>query len=206
MEKNEIIVIDNNYFIVIGLLTNSYYELKFIYSNNIVLSKCDGYYSLGNYLKCNNKIKLPYDNTIIFDFNAGYTNIGDMTLDSSNNQMVITTKPYTINNKNKLSEQPSTIKLYYDNNKLYMIDKFVNIKIMDKLLYLGDNYEASIVEIVNIVDNIIYIDDKLPINIRGIYSFILPYQPFDILYTNIINNVIYSDEIKDNMIILINTH
>jgi hypothetical protein len=219
LEKDEIILIDNNYFIVIGLLVNgNKYEIKLLnLNNNSIKATYKGYHSLGNYLKTNNNhlhSKLPYNNNITFNYNLDkyYIDYGDITIDSDNKQMKIITDTNTILKTTLFSEKSTAIKLYYDKNlplnSLYLFDKFVNIKIMDKILYANYNI-INVFEVINICDNIIYLDKNLNIfnsgiDDSGMYSFILPYQPFEIYYANIVDDYIYSDEIKDNMIVLLN--
>jgi hypothetical protein len=214
LEKNDIIMIDNNYFLVIGLMINGdKYELKLLNTPTKLNATYKGYYSLGNYLKTNNKIlqnnQLPYNNIITYNYNLDryYIEYGDMTIDSSNNQLKIITNKYSIIKTTLFSENLLIVKLYFDEkqplNTLYMFDQFINIKITDKILYANYN-TVNVYEVINIRDNIIYLDSNLDIYNSGMYSFILPYQPFNVYYVNIIDDNIYSDKIKDNMILLLN--
>jgi hypothetical protein len=207
LEMGEIIIIDMNYFYVCGLnINNNMYVLKLIKHLGPILSyNCNGYYTLGSYLKKDNKkiSDLPY-RTITTYMTETTTDIGSYYI--TNNMMTLAMDNNVINNSYKFNEKPLTIKLYYMDGCLYLFDNFVKLKITDKLIYSTDIYN-----IVNIRDNIIYVDKDIA-NILNVSNstfieFTLPYQPFIpmfILFDESGN--IMSTKLEDRMIICIDSN
>jgi len=194
LENNEIIMINDNYFIIkgINIYTNNY-ELELIKSGEKLNNNYNGYYSLGSYLKNNNDIS----NLNMSNIMKYYTNINIKkgTLYKKDNEFIITLNDININNCFIFEYNSFTIKLYHNNSKLFLFDNFTKLKIFDKIIYNNNIYE-----IINIRDNEIFLNESLNIISNNLFiDVIIPYLPFEIIYVNkyTINNYI-------NDILLIN--
>ena len=205
LETNEIIMLDNNYFYVMGLnMKTNYYELELLGTNNNKLRyNYSGYHTLGNYLRKDNMIipEMDYMNTLTYITNETTNlNQGDVYLD--NNKLVIYYNSISITKNNifKFDQKPLTIQLFYSNGNLYLFDNFVKLKIMDKIIRKDND---TIYNIINIRDNIIFVDISLNgYTNNSIVTFILPYQPFKIKYniSNLSNNMtIVLNDISNNI-------
>ena len=200
LETNEIIMLDNNYFYVMGLnIKTNYYELELLGTNNNKLRyNYYGYYTLGNYLRKDNMIipEMNYMNTLTYISNTLTPNINQGDVFLTDNKLVIYNNSTSIKLDNifKFDQQPLTIQLFYSNGNLYLFDNFVKLKIMDKIIRKDNN---TIYNILNIRDNIIFVDISLNgYDNNSIVTFILPYQPFKIKY-----NII---DLSNNMTIVLN--
>ena len=93
-----------------------------------------------------------------------------------------------------------SIKLFHTNNKLYILDNYVRFKKFDILLYINNN-EIYIYLILNISDSQIYYKNltsgtNIIFEDNTILNFLLPYQPFDIYYLDIQNDIIQNIKIN----------
>ena len=209
LEKNEIININNNFFIVRGLnIFNNTYELELISPSTSLTNNSNyinnGYYSYGVYIdKADKQIpKIDLNNLIIFNKNQKI-NLGYIYLD--NNRLNIHTeasisKPLC----GKFMEKPLKIKLLYSNNKFYLLDCFVHIKKFDKIILVNQSIQ-TLLQVINIRDNeiIFKINENLTNLISNtFYDFILPYQPYITIYTKIELGIIQTDKIlPENFVI-----
>jgi hypothetical protein len=198
LQTNEIIMVDNCYFLVKGCNfshnNNYYYDVIILQqsnSNNLRYNY-SGYYSLGNYTSNNNMMpELDYMNTLVYRNNT--INVGDIYMDNSNN-LIIATKSEDLEYIYTFTESPLKIKLFVDNsNNLYLFDNFVKLKIMDKIIYNKNNI-YDIYEIVNIRDNMIFLNKPFTYEIKFV-DFILPYQPFNISYVNFDISLNFNDNV-----------
>lgn len=204
LEPGEIIIINGNYFYINGLLNDSlHYSVKLIKHGNNILFTNNGYYSVGNYLKKDNKIMpiINYQNVMKF-YKTYEVNIGDIYFSNSDNKLIVATSNNTIYNCNLFSDIRLDVYLFYDNSNLYLFDNLIKLKPLDKIIY-----GSVVYQIINIRDNQIYLDKIIVLNnLDKIFiKFILPYQPFEILYTFIDNDgTIVSNNINDNHSIVFN--
>ena len=195
LEQDEIVCINLHFFIVKGLNHfNNTYELEPIrhYNNltfgtNLQFTNI-GYYTYGVYTKKLNKELPNFIKQNIIQFTTN-TNINLYDIYLYNNILNINTDPTVLNNNNlygNFKESCLNVKLLYNNAKFYLFDNFVKLKIYDKILYLKSDNTILILNIKNIRDNEILFDltnVTLPtFTDNTFYSFILPYQPFEIKY------------------------
>jgi len=209
LEMNELIILDGNIFIVNGLsLKSNTYMLTLITSSgSTIKDKYNGYFTLGNFLRKDNKVMPPIDYENMLTYKPMITpNIGDIYFSNSMNKFVIATSISSVSDVSIFKESSLTIKLYYTMNGLFLFDNMILLKNCDKLLCTVDN---NIYTIKNIRDGMIFLDNN--INLASNYNntfitFILPYQPFKIMYINFDSNGnILSDTIHDNMTILLDS-
>lgn len=189
LEMHEIIILDSNYFKVLGLNVNSSsYDLLLIdrsdifdtITSNNLRYNYSGYYTLGNYLRKDNTIipELKVQNLATFTSAIGSPN---MYLDPNNSRFVIYTGGDVINDIQLCAFQESGVmlSLFYSNNNLYLIDTFIKLKMLDKII----GTDNTVYTINNIRDNIIYLDKPLSSGSSDTFiSFVLLYQPFEIMY------------------------
>jgi hypothetical protein len=156
LEQNEIIILDNNYFIVEGLnVYNNYYELKLIKNNNQMRYNYNGYHTIGNYLKKNNKLipDLDYQNIVTYHQTSNI-NIGELYKNNnlfdiflpSDTQLAATLKSVIykiskdINTNSELYNYISSV-LTRKNNSTFMISDL-------KLLYTTTEIENYLSDII----------------------------------------------------------
>ena len=211
LEKNEIINIDSNFFVVKGLnIFSESYELesftaisssKIRYSNN-------GYYTYGVYVnKQEKEFDIPTPNNIITFNKTQSISQGEMYL--TNNQLIISDINTTLTTTNgslygKFTEKSLNIKLFNNNNKFYLFDNFVKIKKFDKMIYVNKTSNiATTLTVVNIRNSEIIFDILLGLSENKFYDFILAYQPLGSIYVNIdlVGNIISDEVIEDEMTI-----
>lgn len=207
LEQGEIIILDNNYFYVEGLnVFNNNYELKLIKGQNHLRYCYTGYFTIGNYLRKDNKYipDILYQTTMTL-YRTKTINIGDIYYNNRNSKLVISTTRQNLTYINTFSESSLKIKLLYNSGKLYLFDNFVKLKKLDLLLY-----NSTIYEIKNIRDNQIFLNNTFNIDTsynNTFIEFILPYQPFNNEYINFdINGNILSHSIDDNETIILNMY
>jgi len=178
--NNELILINNCLFQVLGLnYFTKFYDLKLIYnnlSNNLLNS--NGYYSLGipnNKSSINLPININYE-PLIYSLDTNNLNIGDYYI--NNNILVYKTTDelkFDIFNYNK---NGTTITVYVNNNKFYLVNEFDNINHKDILVINNNIYIIK-----TITNKQIFFTNELLLN-NGFYKFYYPYQPFN--FSNII--------------------
>jgi len=206
LEMGEIIIIDDNYFYVEGLnVFTDNYDLKLIRTGKDLIYKYCGYYTIGNYLSKNNKIipDLKYDNINTYKSLSGYNDdsYGELYYSNIMSKVFIKNGGWLEYEKdiNILNESYLNIKLLHNQNKLYQLDNFVKLKVLDKII--DDN--RTIYEIKDIKDGEIILDKDLYESDNLLMNFRLPYQPFKNKYINFDSNGnILSEIIPDNQSII----
>jgi hypothetical protein len=209
LELGEIICVDGNYFYVegINIFTNKY-ELTLMRTGNNLKYSYDGYYTLGNYLRNDNRIMPPinYENTM--KLNSSITiSIGDIHYSNQNSQLTIPTYSSTLSNVNLFGESSLKIKLLYKNGRLFLFDNFIQLEILNKLIPVGS---TTIYEIVNIRDNEIILNNTFgsnSITSNTFVEFIVPYQPFESKYIEFdLDGTIKSETFIDNQTLIFNIY
>jgi hypothetical protein len=206
LEMGEIISVDGNYFYVegINIFTNNY-ELTLIRPGNNLNYTYNGYYTFGNYLRDDNRIipEINYENTMKLKYSTTVST-GDIYYSNQTSQLTLTTQTNTFNNINIFDESRLKIKLFYEDGRLFMFDNFIQLKILDKLIYCGTS--NMIYQIINIRDNEIFLNNTFgnsSIVSDSFVEFILPYQPFIPKYLEFDSNGnIKSDNLIDNQTII----
>jgi hypothetical protein len=142
LEQNEIIIIDGNYFIVLGLVVSSnIYELELIEYNNEFKYNYKGYYTIGNYLKKNSIIpEISYQNVMKY-YKSKQLFVGDTYYDFSNNILKYVTTPIVQTDCFQFSEKSTIISLYHKNGRFFLFDNMIKLKILDKIIYNNTLYE-----------------------------------------------------------------
>ena len=202
LEMGEIISVDGNYFYVegINIFTNNY-ELTLIRTGNNLNYTYNGYYTLGNYLRDDNRImpEINYENTMKLNYSTTIS-VGDIYYSNQTSQLTLATQIDTFYNINMFDESSLKIKLFYENGRLFMFDNFIQLKNLDKLIYCGTS--NIIYQIINIRDNEIFLNNTFgnsSIESGSFVEFILPYQPFIPKYLEFDSNGnIKSDNLIDN--------
>jgi hypothetical protein len=204
LELGEVISVDGNYFYVegINIFTNKY-ELTLIRSGNSLKYTYNGYYTLGNYLRNDNRIipQLNYENTMKLNSSATIS-FGDIYYSNKSSQLTIRSIPTvssTLPNINLFSESSLRIKLLYKNGRLFLFDNFIQLKVLDKIIPVGS---STIYQIVNIRDNEIFLNNTFgsnSITLNTFIEFIVPYQPFEPKYVEFdLDGTIKSETFVDN--------
>lgn len=207
LEMNEMIVLDGNIFIVNGLsLKSNRYTITLIKTGTNLRNKYNGYYTLGNYTRKDNKVMPDIEYETMLTYKLSYTaKIGDMYYDNIN-KFIIATSETVVNNVSIFKESSLKIKLYYMNGKLFLFDNMIKLKNTDRILCTVDNI---IYTIQNIRDGMIILDSMITLVStynNSFVSFILPYQPFTVKYMNFnTNGTIVSERIADNTTLLLDT-
>ena len=197
LQMNELILIGENIFVVLGLDTvNKIYDLKLVNKTlNQINTNVNGYYSLGI---INSKTEFIFDKTInkplIYSYDSNLLNFGDYYL--NNNKLLI------FNNINFISDiflfegTGNNYDLLCYNNRIYQFNNFNNLKLLDNLFYNNQLYKIKIINNHEIIffNEINFID--------GIYSFYYPIQPFIVTTINIDNsgNVINQTFLNSDLI------
>ena len=212
LEMGEIIMVDNNYFNVLGLNSSNIYELELVGNiNNNIRYNYNGYYTLGSYLRKDKK-KIPdlaYQNQLKFISPSNPTISiapNDIYYDNSMNKLMINNTGTNPTNYSMFLETTNqTLYLYVDSNmNLYLFDNFIKLKILDKIV---DPITKIIYTIINIRDNMIILNTIINnYQPNTFVNFYLPYQPFVSRYINFDGNgTILSEEIPDNATIIIDS-
>lgn len=191
LQNNELIIINNILFQVLGLnTTTEYYDLKLIYNNGSTINyNINGYYSLG---VVNNKpnINLPiinYNEPIYYNLDSINLSIGDYYI--TNNILKYKTDmllEYDIFSYNK---KGSLIKFYVNNNNFYLINEFDFIKVNEILII-----NNKICKVKTIYNRHVFFYNNIILN-NGFYDFYYPFQPFNLANISIdgVGNIIFSD-------------
>jgi len=206
LEMGEIIIIDDNYFYVEGFnVFTDNYDLKLIRTGKGLIYEYYGYYTIGNYLSKNNKIipDFNYDDINTYKSHSGYNDdsYGEFYYSNIMSKVFIKNGGWLEYEKdiNILNESYLNIKLLHNQNKLYQLDNFVKLKVLDKII---DDYR-TIYEIKDIKDGEIILDKDLYESDNLLLNFRLPYQPFKNKYINFDSNGnILSEIIPDNQSII----
>ncbi len=208
LEKNEVISIDSNYYLVKGLnIFNDCYELELISGSSTNLYVNSGYYTYGIYTDKKNKdFEISNPNNIIEFTSSPVIKTGEIYLENS--QLVIAQSDISenINNtslKGKFTERGQQVKLFYSNGKFYLFDNFIKIKKFDKIVYIDEvTGSVSTINVLGIRDyEILFANPPSPAVTDKFYTFILPYQPFISEYVSIsLNGQISSSEPIENNI------
>jgi hypothetical protein len=207
LEIGEIILLDGNYFLVNGLNTfNEHYELTLIKFTKQTRYKYRGYYSLGNYIRKDNRIipELKYQNLLTLN-KESYVELGELYLDSDK-KIRISSIAETKNMIYKFDDKPLKVKLFYNNGKLYLFDDFVKIKKMDILIYQDIDENIYEYQVIDIRDGELILNHTFYNLIDNVFvDLILPYQPFKYDYINFDSTgKILSTTLKDNTNLIFN--
>ena len=191
LQNNELIIINNILFQVIGLnTTTKYYDLKLIYNNESIINyNINGYYSLGT---VNNKpnIILPiieYNEPIYYNLDTVNLSIGDYYINNGilkyKTDLILEYDIFSYNKKGSL------IKFYVSNNTFYLINEFDLVK-KNEILVIN----STICKIKTIYNKQVFFYNNIVLD-NGFYDFYYPYQPFNL--TNIkldeLGNIVFSD-------------
>lgn len=188
LEQNEIIILDGNYFLVLGLnVFDDVYELILLRNPNKLVYSYEGYYTLGNYLR-NDTVTIPKLNWSGVCEHKQYKQMDIPELYYSNEEfeLKLNVESNEISNPGIFREGSLIVKLFNKSGRLYLVDKFVKLKPLDKLVYDGTVYE-----IINIRDGQIILDNTFRYNDdenNVFLEFVLPYEPFDIQYLEFNSN------------------
>jgi hypothetical protein len=193
---NELILINENIFLVLGLNTmNNEYDLQLmntVYSK--INSKIRGYYSLGI---IGSKAEFTFQKTLnkplIYNQDSSVLNFGDYYF--KNNNLLIFNKPELIPDIFSFGEKGNNYKLICYNNKFYQFNNFDRLSILDNLYYNNQIYKIKVINNHEIIffNNVNFID--------GIYIFYCPNQPFIIsnIYVNNLGKVTASDNVENHL-------
>ena len=211
LEKNEIINIEGNYFVVKGLnIFTKSYDLESLYTiTNKIKYLNNGYYTYGVYTSKEEKeFEIPNPNNIICFNKTKKIDQGEMYL--LNNKLIVSPANIGLETIQSgslygtFTEKLLKVKLFYSNNKFYLCDNFIKIKKFDKMLLKFSNTEIIFLTVINIRDYEIIFDTLITLSTNNIfYEFILAYQPLSSLYVNIdsVGNIITNEIIDDEMTI-----
>ena len=196
-EMNEIILIDNCLFIVSGLnYWTKNYDLILL-NSNLINNNINGYYSLGVINKKENIIfpKIYYQENLIYVFDTYNLKIGDYYI--VNNIFKIKTNNILVSDIFCYNNSGSNITINVIENNFY----YFGIQPIFKENTLVYNNNIYKIKVINNKQIIFYTSLNL---IDGSYIFYNPYQPFNLDYIQISNNVIINKIIQDYSYIEIN--
>jgi RNAse (barnase) inhibitor barstar len=176
LETGEIISINNNYFYILGLNVNNNYDIELIEENNDIIYMSNGYYTLGNYFKKDNKSFPPMKYQCLTEFKSSYSlSIGESYI--YNKKFYISNENINLTNIFVFDEKSLNFKLFVNNNKLYIVDNFVNLRKNTIICYNTNLYMINTIK-----DSLLVLNNEFISNDNNILlDFILPYQPFDSL-------------------------
>jgi hypothetical protein len=181
LNNNEIILINNNLYLVLGLNSNKYYDLLPL-QVNIINSNILGYYSLGILYK-KTVFKKPitdYYALFIYNQDSRNVNIGDYYIINNIIQIKLNTvlqyDVFTFN------EKGTNVTLYVKNNQLYNLGELNDFKYQEIILYNDILYRIKAIK-----QNQIYLYQNISLP-DGFYSFYYPYQPFNYDFVNNLPN------------------
>lgn len=201
LELGEIICVDGNYFYVEGInIFNNRYELTLIRNGTSLKYSYNGYYTLGNYLRNDNRIipQFNCENTMAL-ISSTTVSIGDIYYSNQNSQLTIPINSLTLSNINLFGESSLIIKLLYKNGRLFLFDNFIQLKVLDKIIPIDSQ---TVYQIVNIRDNEIILNNTFGTSLiisNTFIEFIVPYQPFEPKYVEIDSDgIIKSETFIDN--------
>jgi len=197
LEMNEIILVDNCLFIVLGLnYWTNYYDLQLL-NGTLLNNNINGYYSLGVINRKENIIfpKIHYQENLIYVFDSYNLKIGDYYI--VNNSLKMKTSNYLDSDIFYYYNNGSNITINVINKKFYYFGIQPIIK-ENTVVYNNNIYK---IKIINNKEIIFYNNFQLR---DGSYIFYYPYQPFNLDYIQIINNNIVNKIIQDYSYIDIN--
>jgi hypothetical protein len=146
LHMNEIILVNENIFLVLGLNTiNNEYDLRLMNSvYNQINSKITGYYSLG---VIGSKVEFTFDKTLnkpfIYNQDSSILNFGDYYLKNSN--ILIFNKSELVSDIFSFGEKGNTYQLICYNNRFYQFNNFNRLNVLDNLYYNNKLYKIKII-------------------------------------------------------------
>ena len=198
LDIGEFIKINNNFYKVCSYNVNpEYYNLELINSVNYIIDNAydiinlnepmnyTEYYTYGSYINYNT-IKMPdlnMNSVLVYNYST-YVPFGSSYYDGT--YLHINMIDQELNNVFCFTEQSITMQLFYSDGSLYLFDRYIKLKIFDKIIY-----GSAIYEIKYIKNNKIYLTTEFIIESslnNSFISIILPYQPFDVNYIMIGEN------------------
>ena len=196
LHMNEIILVNENIFLVLGLNTiNNEYDLQLMNSvYNQINNKISGYYSLGI---IGSRVEFTFDKTLnkplIYYQDSSVLNLGDYYF--LNNNLLIFNRTEIISDIFSFGEKGNKYQLVCYNNKFYQFTNFNRLNVLDNLYYNDQLYKIKIIN----NHEIIFFNDVNFIN--GIYIFYCPNQPFIItnIYINNLGNVTNLENITNQI-------
>lgn len=195
LDINEIILIQNNLFIVLGLdAKTKYYDLKLLSDTTIISTNINGYYSIGN-LDNTETFKIPKlePEPFIFNLDSSLLSFGDYYI--YNNELKIKQDNINYSDIFSFNKKGMKLNIIVSNSKFYYWDRFDVLDILDNLIYNNTIYKIKYIkdhQIFFFPNNLIQLQD-------GIYDFYYPYQPFENIWLEINNqSYITNTIIKDN--------
>jgi len=178
LNMNELIIINNSLFQIIGLnYFNKYYDMILLNNNfSNINFKVNGYYSLG-IPNIKPTIEFPdiiYNEPLIYNLDSINLTFGDYYI----NNNILNIKNTSILEYDIFSYNKSgiNINIYINNNNVYLINEFDKIKQNDILIY-----DKTIYIIKSIKNKKIFFDRHIILP-NGFYYFYYPFQPFNFIY------------------------
>ncbi len=196
LDINEIILIQNNLFIVLGLDTKTkYYDLKLLSDNTVISTSINGYYSIGN-LDNTETFKIPKlePEPFIFNLDSHLLSFGDYYI--YNNELKIKQDNINYSDIFSFNKKGIIVNIIVSNSKFYYWDRFDVLDVLDNLIYNDTIYKIKYIKDHQIFfyhnNNLLQLQD-------GNYDFYYPYQPFENIWLEIDNqSYITNTDIKDN--------
>jgi hypothetical protein len=205
LDRNEIIIINNYIFNVIGLTIDTQsYDIQLIGALTTDIfpdttTEYTSYYTLGTYmndtnnnlpdLKMNNLLKYTISNILPINTSYMVSDIKDDIIINKIKFTTITSEYQVFKNIYTFSEPTLNINIICTNTHYYILDNFVKVKKGDKIIYNGDIYMIVYIRGNQFITNkeIVGITDNLQTIIN------IPYQPFETYYVNVIDNKLNID-------------
>ena len=177
LNNNELILINNNLYLVLGLNSNKFYDLIPL-QNNFINFNILGYYSLGILYK-KSIFKKPitdYFALFIYNQDSRNVNIGDYYIINNVIQIKLdNTLQYDVFT---FEQNGINITLFVKNNQLYNLGELNNFKYQEIILYNNIVYKIKTIK-----QNQIYLYQNISLP-DGFYTFYYPYQPFNYDFIN----------------------
>jgi len=186
LQMNELILINNNLFLVKGLDSFNIYNLQLLNNNfNEITKDICGYYSLGI---------IDYKDEFIIDKNIEpLIYISDTSILNLGDYYMKNKTLYILNENDDIipdififKEKGTYFKLLCINNRYYYFNNFNFIKVLDNLFINNILYKIKFIlnhEIIFYVNQY----DSLKLD-DGFYNFYYPYQPFKLVTIKIDGN------------------
>ena len=179
LEPGEIISINNNYFYILGLNINNNYDIELIEENNDIIYMSNGYYTLGNYFKKDNKSIPPLKYQCLTEYKSNYIiSVGESYI--SNNKFYIANNEEELTDIFVFKEKSLKFKLFVKDNKLYIVDNFINLRKNNIIFHNNKFYIINTIKDSLLILNTSFYNFTSEFN-NILLDFILPYQPFDSL-------------------------
>jgi hypothetical protein len=184
LQMNELILINEDIFLVQGLNTlTNYYDLILLNNENVIIynNNIIGYFSLG-LIDNFSSVELP-KNTIepvIYNFDNSTLLIGDFFI--LNKDLYIKMNKIIKNDIFAFNKMGNNIKILVNNFKYYNFEICNTLQILDIIIFQDVIYKVKFIK-----DHQIFFYNKLNLA-NGLYNFYIPYQPLIIKYISIDEN------------------